>query len=82
MTDKIEAVLTAANEVIGDTEGPRTPAQARLTLALYDFDNERFALGLKEHCSCEDKDDCDECMTNEQALAFCRKLAASDQPSQ
>lgn len=79
MTDKIEAILNAANEVIGDTEGPRTPAQARLTLALYDYDPTRFALGLKEVCSCtpEEKAECDECMTNGEALAVVRKMAAA-----
>lgn len=77
--DKIEAVFDAANEVIGDTEGPRTPSQARLCLALHACDPVRFALGLKEDCDCAEKDDCDECMTNDEALAYCRKLAASDQ---
>ena len=77
--DKIEAILNAAQEVLGDSEGPRTPAQAHLCLALYDYDPKRFFIGTKEMCECDDKEDCDECMTNEEAIAACRALAAKDQ---
>jgi hypothetical protein len=77
--NRVETILETADEVIGDTEGPRTPAQARLCLALYAYDPARFALGLKEHCDCEDRDGCDECMTNDEALAYCRRLSEADQ---
>lgn len=79
---KIEAVLVAANEVIGHAEGPENAPQARLAIALHDYDPARFGLGLKEICECsaEEKAECDECLTNAQALAACRRMAASDQP--
>lgn len=76
---KVEAILAAAGEVIADTEGPSTPAQARLTLALHDYDPVRFNLGAKEDCPCGAQAECDECMTGDEALAFVRKLATRDQ---
>jgi hypothetical protein len=70
-----EAVLDAIEEVLIERERIETPAEARLALLLH---AERPWLGPKDRCDCGERETCDECSTEEEALAYCRKLAESD----
>jgi len=65
-----------ANEVLGDSEGPSTPAEARMMLWLgwFDYSN----LEGKERCPCGERDTCDECATTLELRLAVAKLAASD----
>lgn len=75
----LEELLDAADAVLCEREHVRTAAEARLALAVHRYRPD--SIGGKDRCSCEAAEDCDECMTSPQALAYLQKLASQNVPS-
>jgi|SRR5215472_15222757 len=64
--------LDAIDAFLGHIENPTNAAEARLALFLYEY--RPTSIG-KEHCTCDDREGCDECLTTADSLAYLRKLA-------
>lgn len=71
-----EAILDAIEDVFAEREGVHTAAEARLALLA---NEQRHFLGGKDVCDCGERDTCDECMTEAEAVERCKRLIAGDQ---
>jgi hypothetical protein len=71
---KLEMVAKHADEVLAEREAVRTPAEARLMLALYALDPN--SIHGKDNCTCGESEDCDACETVASTVAWLRRRSA------
>lgn len=70
--EKAREVIEAAEALLEDNEMVRTPAEARLALALHDYDPE--TVSGKENCTCDSRDECDECLTRPEYVELLKRM--------
>jgi hypothetical protein len=68
---KAKAVIDAAIEMLQDAEYVTTAAEAKLMLALNEYDP-TFLKG-KEDCSCGQQETCEECWTKEHLIEWLKE---------
>jgi len=71
---KAKAVIDAAIEMLQDKETIESPAEARLMLAINDYDP-TFIKG-NEDCSCGHHETCEECWTKEHLIDWLKEHAS------
>jgi hypothetical protein len=68
---KAQAIIDAAHDLMIDKELIESPLEAKLALALQDYDP-TFLQG-KESCDCDSKEDCDECWSVSEKIAWLKE---------